>query len=329
MLRRLGRRRLRLQLMPAAPVLIVGQGLAGTLVARACERRGREFVVIDAGHAGAASRVGAGIINPITGKRLVKTAGVEADLPVALETYRDWESLLGRPILAELRVRRRWVSGEEREAARERLRRGLLAPYVDAATFDDDGAVIAPVWRIDTAALISGARTRWLAGGRLREAKVSRDEVGLWPGPVVWCDGAGGRVHGLPLTVAAGALATLRAPGLPRDEILNRGGRWLMPSAAGGGEALVGAVYSRDEYIDPERARGELAAMAAELTGRVAPELDEVRAGLRMMGADRRPLSGWFPGCDGREGCLNGLGSKGALWAPRLAEEWGGRLAAA
>ncbi len=314
--------------MSSSTVLIVGQGLAGTLVARACERRGREFMIVDAGHAGAASRVGAGIINPITGRRLVKTAGVEADLPVALAAYRDWEAVLGRPVLTELAVRRRWVSAEEREAARERLRKGLLAPYVDPAAFTDEGVVIAPAWRVDTAGLIAGARERWLAAGRLREGVVARAEVAGWSGPVVWCDGAGGRAHGLPLTVAAGALATVRAPELPRDEIWNRGGRWLMPSAADGDEALVGAVYSHDEYIDTAAARAELAAMAAELTGlgEAAPEPIEVRMGLRMMGADRRPLSGWFPGREGREGCLNGLGSKGALWAPRLAEEWTERL---
>ncbi|MFH1499391.1 MAG: hypothetical protein ABII82_16400 [Verrucomicrobiota bacterium] len=321
---------MRLQLMSsAAPVLIVGQGLAGTLVARVCERRGRAFVIIDAGHERAASRVGAGIINPITGRRLVRTAGIEADLPFALTAYRDWEALLGRPILAELKVRRRWVSADEREAARERLTKGLLAPYVDPAAFDDEGVLIAPAWRVDTAGLIAGARARWLAEGRLREATVSRDEVAGWAGPVVWCDGAGGRAHGLPLTVAAGALATLRAPELARDGILNRGGRWLMPSAAGGDEALVGAVYSANDYIDAEAARAELTAMAAGLTGGRAAGVDEVRTGLRMMGTDRRPLSGWFPGREGFEGCLNGLGSKGALWAPRLAEEWGDRLAGA
>lgn len=308
----------------SAPVLIVGQGLAGTLVARACEQRGREFVIIDAGHGASASRVGAGIINPITGKRLVKTAGIDADLPVALTAWRDWETLLGRPVLTPLVVRRRWVSDEERGWLEARLARGELAPYVDPARVMEEDFEIAPAWRVDTAGLIAGARERWLRGGQLREATVRRTETAGWAGPVVWCNGAGAREHGLPLTATAGSLAvvtTAVAPGV----ILNRGGRWLLP--INGDEAWVGATYARGETIDEEATRAELERMARGLAGEVPVALREVRTGLRMMGADRRPLSGWFPGCEGREGCLNGLGSKGALWAPRLAAEWGDRLA--
>ncbi len=310
--------------MSASPVLIVGQGLAGTLVARACEQRGRPFVVIDAGHEKSASRVGAGIINPVTGKRLVKTAGIDTDLPVALTAYRDWEALLGRPILTEMTVRRSWVSDEERGWLNDRLARGELAPYVDPAKVTENGLEIAPAWRVDTAALIAGARERWLIGGQLREAKVSRDEVMAWSGPVVWCDGAGGREHGLPLTLTAGSLASVDWPSADPAVILNRGGRWLLP--VGAGQVWVGATYARSEEIDRNAVSAELTQMARELTGDTSRSLTEVRTGLRMMGIDRRPLSGWFPGREGREGCLNGLGSKGALWAPRLAAEWGDRL---
>lgn len=308
----------------AGTILIVGQGLAGTLVARACERRGLEFMILDSGHEAAASRIGAGIINPITGKRLVRTAGIDTDLPAALEAYRDWERLLGTPLVNEMIVRRRWVSDDERASARERMQRGLLAPYVDPAKFDDQGCEIAPAWRVDTAALIGGARRRWLDSGRLRQASVRREEVAEWSGPVVWCDGAGGRSHGLPLTVAIGSLAVVRAPTKP-GVIRNRGGRWLLP--LGAGRALVGATYSEGTTEDGAAARVELGEMADALAGGAPVDVLEVRTGLRMMGHDRRPLSGWFPGREGREGCLNGLGSKGALWAPRLAAEWAARLA--
>ena len=51
-------------------ILIVGQGLAGTLLAFELERAGVSFAIADAGHEGAASSVAAGVINPITGRRL-------------------------------------------------------------------------------------------------------------------------------------------------------------------------------------------------------------------------------------------------------------------
>ena len=45
--------------MEQAPVQIVGQGIAGTMLGWACEQRGIEFRIIDRGHEQAASRVGA------------------------------------------------------------------------------------------------------------------------------------------------------------------------------------------------------------------------------------------------------------------------------
>ena len=66
-----------------ADFLIVGQGLAGTLLAWECERVGCSFAIADAGHATASSGVAAGMINPITGRRLVKSWEIDGRLPVA------------------------------------------------------------------------------------------------------------------------------------------------------------------------------------------------------------------------------------------------------
>ena len=51
--------------------LIVGQGIAGSLLAWHLLRLGASIIVIDDNHAGAASLVAAGIINPISGIRMV------------------------------------------------------------------------------------------------------------------------------------------------------------------------------------------------------------------------------------------------------------------
>ncbi|MEP7267605.1 MAG: FAD-dependent oxidoreductase [Saprospiraceae bacterium] len=53
--------------------IIVGQGIAGTLLASALEDLGKTFVIIDDKRNHAASRLAAGLINPITGRRFVKS----------------------------------------------------------------------------------------------------------------------------------------------------------------------------------------------------------------------------------------------------------------
>ena len=51
--------------------IIVGQGVAGTLLAYFLLKAGQNVIAIDNYHKGAASNVAAGIINPITGRRYV------------------------------------------------------------------------------------------------------------------------------------------------------------------------------------------------------------------------------------------------------------------
>lgn len=51
-------------------ILIIGQGIAGSCLAWELKRRGAEFTVADRPIAETASRVAAGLVNPLTGPRL-------------------------------------------------------------------------------------------------------------------------------------------------------------------------------------------------------------------------------------------------------------------
>ena len=101
--------------MGRADILIVGQGLAGTLLGWELEKAGISVALIDGGHASAASSVAAGIINPITGRRLVKSWSFETLFPSAREAYHELENLLGIALWREMRIRR--VFADERERA--------------------------------------------------------------------------------------------------------------------------------------------------------------------------------------------------------------------
>ncbi|MEO1715160.1 MAG: FAD-dependent oxidoreductase, partial [Bacteroidota bacterium] len=74
--------------------LIVGQGLAGTLLASELERRGQSIQVIDNNYPRAASKVAAGIMNPVTGRRYVKSWKYPDLYQEAEQTYRRLEQQL-------------------------------------------------------------------------------------------------------------------------------------------------------------------------------------------------------------------------------------------
>jgi len=54
-------------------VLIIGQGICGTMLSWWLEKAGMSYVVADDPKPDSASRVAAGVINPVTGRRMVKT----------------------------------------------------------------------------------------------------------------------------------------------------------------------------------------------------------------------------------------------------------------
>ncbi|MFN0173993.1 MAG: NAD(P)/FAD-dependent oxidoreductase [Saprospiraceae bacterium] len=82
-------------------ILIVGQGIAGTMLAWSLRRRGCSVFIADGTLAGSSSNVAAGIINPVTGKRFVKSWRFDEFFPVAKEIYQQIELEFGISIWEE------------------------------------------------------------------------------------------------------------------------------------------------------------------------------------------------------------------------------------
>ena len=305
-----------------ADFLIVGQGLAGTMLAWEFERAGLSFAVADAGHAAAASRVAAGIINPITGRRLVKSRRIDERLPVARAAYREVESVLGVPLWRETRVRRRFADERERRVFGEKHARGEFGAWAGAA--DDEGFWIEGAARVDLPALLAAARERWGRQGRLRpEATEARKEAGRHE-LVVDCTGLAGAQHGafdgVPWEFSQGETLVLAVEGLAPDVILNRG-HWVLPTAPG--QAWLGATHRPGtvEARATSAARDDLEASARVLLAGRAFAVTDQLAGVRVNPRDKQPVVGRHPTV-ARLGVFNGLGAKGALHAPALARQW-------
>jgi glycine/D-amino acid oxidase-like deaminating enzyme len=315
----------------AAPVLIVGQGLAGTALGLACAEAGLDFVVADPGSAGAASRVAAGLVNPVAGQRWTVAEDFGRLAPPAEAAYRRWGRRLGADLWQPLALRRRWRDDAERAAVRARLERGDFGPYAGRA--DETGLEIRGAARVDLPLLLDRAAAAWGATGRLRRRAVERDDLACdaagprWCGErfsaVVLCAGAAPLARaflaGVPVVPATGEVLVVGGSGLAADEA-RLDDRWLV--GEGGGRARVGATFERGgEHTDATpSARAALLEAAERLAGRGVTVLEQL-AGVRLTTPDRRPIGGWLPGCPG-VGMLGALGSKGVLRAPDLAFRW-------
>lgn len=315
----------------AADCLIVGQGLAGTLLAWECERAGISFAIADAGHATAASRVAAGIINPITGRRLVKSWRIEALLPVARAAYRELEAALGVPLWQDMRVRRSFADERERRVCEEKRARGELGGFAGPLTDEGDGFWIEQAARVDLPALLGKARARWQAQGQWREAV--RGELATEAqrhGVVIDCTGVAGARSGafgfVPWEFSKGEILALAVEGLAPEVIFN-GGHWVLPIAPG--VAWVGATHEpgASDTLPTAAARASLEASARALLAGRGFAVTGQCAGVRVNLPDKHPVAGRHPAVAGL-GVCNGLGAKGALLAPALARQWVNHLTA-
>jgi len=80
--------------MKRVKYLIVGQGIAGTVLAHTLEDEHLDFHIIHQRQPGESSSVAAGIINPITGKYFIKSWQVDTLIPFAEKKYFQWEQKL-------------------------------------------------------------------------------------------------------------------------------------------------------------------------------------------------------------------------------------------
>lgn len=319
--------------------LIIGQGLAGSLLAWQLHKCGQRVLVVDNGHQSASSMVAAGLINPVTGKRLVKTVGVDACLPAARDCYREWERLLGETLLVDKPMLRLFNSEAERVRWRERLQdQGYQAylgdeissPQLPTPVYSAHGGG----WQLQTAYL---RMVPLLAGiqdalrdteSYLREEFDYRELVLTAEGArwrdlqargVIFCEGYIGAQNPwfdwLPFQPAKGEFLTLRCETALPDCIINAG-RWLMPR--GGDYYRVGASYEH-QRLDGQPTSGARQALLAALPTFLDPqpgfEVVGQQAGVRPTTSDRQPFIGRHPNHP-QLLIFNGFGSKGALLIP-------------
>ncbi len=321
--------------------IIVGNGLAGSLLADALEACGASCAIIDDRNPATASRVAPGIVNPLAGKRMHPSWRVEAQLPAARTTYRRLEARFGVPLFSEMPIVRILRNAFECETFARRLQDPRARPYIGTpnppglapGVLDDpNGSFTAHgSGRLHIDRLQAGIESR-LAGrnrflhDRFDPSRLQRSPGSVryhtWAAPVlVFCEGWRGRENSffrhLPFKPAKGEMLTLESdqplPPTLKNTIINCG-KWLLP--VGENRFRAGATYGWDRLDHSSTPQGRTAILEALAACLAIPfRVVGQDAGVRPAIADYRPAIGRHPRFPELAIC-NGFGSKGALVAP-------------
>lgn len=319
--------------------MVVGQGLAGTALAWALLERGATIEIYDPGLASASS-VAAGLVTPVTGRALRIEPGFAQDRAQAAAHYTNIERLVEARFWWPRPALRIAQDGKHSQRLVERLAApgaGLTdTKEPPAESFRDVAACAAmpDAARLDVAAYVAASRQEFRHRGLFVDAALAPDDVSIDPDTgliqskgrparhLIWCRGYQDADNPwLPedaLSPAKGEIIDLRIPNWDISCVTHCAGHWLLPPDSAG-LCAFGATYDHDDIsiMPTQAARQRLEFRARELLA-VDFEVVGQRAGIRPVGAKRRPITGCHP-VHRQIMMLNGLGSKGVLWAPREA----------
>lgn len=327
--------------MPAQPqeidALIVGQGLAGSVVARRLMERGWNVRVLDTYQKSSASRVAAGMVNPIVFKRLNKTWETDRCMPISLEFFKAWEKELDLQAWHPTPIVRLFPDQQAATDFAVKSEAPGFTDWLKTNSCADGDSLEAPfgygrvegVGYLELAVLLDKVRERWmeeeiLTEGVFDEAKI---QFGVRIGYENWsakhlilCQGhqlLDGELFGnLPLRRTKGEVVDVEVPALERDHIINNG-RWAIP--LGNHRYRLGATYlwHTSNTETTKEARDLLLKRLTPVLGNIGQVLDQ-RAGIRPAAKDRRPLIGTHPKHSNLH-VFNGLGARGVMISPWLA----------
>jgi len=317
--------------------LIIGQGLAGSLLAWELIQRKRRVVVLDPNQENA-SQVAAGLINPVTGKRLVKTDTVDTLLPVAHQLYRELSRFFKQDFLIEKPMLRLLRTPDEVNSSRARLQDSSYQAYLgtiipaDRIDYPLNNLIAALIQKqtayLLTRPLLASLKAYFIGLDSYRQATVDYPEIkirpvlqwqDLQPERIIFCEGFKA-LHNpwfgkLPFQPAKGQILTLRTEQPVPDYILNYG-NWLTPIDSR--HFRIGATFERDtlDLSPTEIGKHQLLQALRPISAKLAAAaVIDQQANIRPCTQDRQPFIGSHPEYP-EFWLFNGFGAKGSLQIP-------------
>jgi len=319
--------------------LIIGQGLAGSALGYRLAKAGKKVLLIDQPSQNQSSSVAAGLYNPVTGRKMVKTWMGELLFPAIAPFYRELEEKTGRKFLTPQSIYRPFLSIEEQNEWMGHSADPELQPFVDQlpvgsqdpALKDPFGGVLLKNsgW-LNIPALLEGM-VGYFGEHLLQEEFVEEElvrEGERWRyrqfsvGALIYCNGLGAMrsrfFSFLPFAPVKGEILEVQQNFHP-PFIVNRG---VFRVPLENGNFRVGSTYTwHDLDVGPTAgAQKELLEKLIEVVRVEVKAVPQHKVGIRPATKDRKPFLGKHP-TEQNVYVFNGFGAKGVSLVPYFSNQ--------
>lgn len=319
--------------------IIVGQGLVGTWISYYAKAFGKNFIIINDPQTPSATSVASGVINPVTGRRIVQTWMIDVLLPNALQAYTELGIQLNKTILKKAPVVLLHPSLQMKESFEYRLNHDnvYLSPNnkTDWEAFFKTpfgtGQIDSSFW-IDLNTMLSSWRKQLKDLGNYIETYFDIEDLIVHQDHVTWkeytanhiifCDGNNSMqnkyFNKLPFAPNKGEALIVEIKGLPKENIYKQS-----ISIVPWKEDLfwVGSNYEwtfKDN--SPTETFKEKMIQALDNFLKVPYTIVDHITGIRPANTERRPFVGVHPSFPSIAIC-NGMGTKGCSLAPYFSKQ--------
>ncbi len=328
--------------------LIVGQGLAGSLLWWELERRGAKALVVSEVDPNAASSVAPGIINPLAGLRFNPSWRVEECLPVALSRYEQLGEVYGEQFFTPMPIVRLLKNEEQLGYLKKRLNQPnasrLIAEVFKPQSWPDSikdeygSFSTAQSGYLRVTNLLNSIRRQMETANLYKRVTFKPDDLDLrekhacWNGiefqAIILCQGwrsvTGEYFKNLPWRPAKGETLHVEASLNNFPNLIFNRGQWLLP--LGNNKYWTGSTYEWDDINTEITPEAELK-LLEKLRSFVLTDWSvyHQQAGIRPILHDYKPVLGPHPKYNSLF-IFNGLGSKGVLNGPWCATQLANHL---
>jgi len=321
--------------------IIVGQGICGSLLSRELIRAGKTVLVIDENRPMTASKIASGLINPVTGKKMV-TSWLSHELhPVALQTYAALSEELNSPVIQayDLLNFHPTIDAQAIFSRRETEDDTYLYTVLNERAWEAYFTIpfgigsVSPCYLVDVQTFINKWQQVLQSMDAYRTATFSWADCTVMPDHIVYQDIVATKIicctgvaamespyfRLLPFQLNKGEALIVQIPGLPRDRIYKHGEISVVPWKED--QFWIGSIFDR-EYTDeyPTAAFRKRATETLDRWLRLPYTIVDHVAALRPATGGQKPFVGVHP-VHTSVAILNGMGSKGCSLAPFFARQ--------